>query len=85
MMLFMSIMMDEAKMRNFFLFIYEMFCKINDNMPEKGLSWKMRQKEALVKKLTEYLCAEKWIDVANIAFMLYDNERENSSRERING
>ena len=57
----------------------EMLAKIKVNMREKGTSWitpSKAMKVFLENKLREYYFAEKWVDVANIAFMLWDREKE---------
>lgn len=51
--------------------------KIVHNIPEKGYSWKeptQSMKLFLLQKLHEYIDAQKWVDVANIAFMLWNRE-----------
>lgn len=55
----------------------EMLAKIRANMREKGTSWINEGedvKQFLISKMQEYANAEKWVDVANIAFMLYDRK-----------
>lgn len=54
-----------------------MLAKIRANMREKGTSWINEGedvKQFLISKMQEYANAEKWVDVANIAFMLWDRE-----------
>lgn len=55
----------------------EMLAKIRANMREKGTSWINEGEDVklfLKSKMQEYAEAEKWVDVANIAFMLYDRK-----------
>lgn len=52
--------------------------KIGANMQEKGFSWREPSERMgifLAKKLSEYYEAGRWLDVANIAFMLWDRKQ----------
>ena len=53
----------------------EMHDQIEKNIPEKCLSWRISSKEYLENKLQEYAKANRWVAVANIAFMLWENEK----------
>lgn len=58
-------------------FSLEMGEKIGSNMMEKGFSWRepgQGMELFLTQKLHEYLEARKWVDVANIAFMLWERK-----------
>ena len=54
----------------------EMMKKIQQNMEEKGFSWS--DKEALhwlPSLFQKHIDRNDWVSVANIAFMLWENER----------
>lgn len=58
------------------LFANLMLAKMRENLEEKGDSWKRCSTDYLKKKLLEHAKVGNWVSVANYAFMLDDNERE---------
>jgi hypothetical protein len=53
--------------------------QIEANIPQKGLSWNSSPQNFLQSQLYEHYVLGHWVDVANFAFMLWDQERERSS------
>jgi hypothetical protein len=49
--------------------------KFKAQIPEKGFSYRKMPDEELLKKLTKYTTEKKWVDVSNIAFMLWEKEQ----------
>jgi hypothetical protein len=60
--------------RRFDDFTAEMKAKIKANLPEKGLSWRTCDLDYLSLKLMEYRMTCKYLDLANLAFMLWDRK-----------
>lgn len=51
-----------------------MFNKILYNFSEKDFSWRSMNKKELLKILDRYLFSENWISIANLCFMLWENQ-----------
>jgi len=59
---------------NLEIFKEQMESKITENMAEKGLSWRKMEHEELEGLLIIYGQRKKWVSIANIAFMIWENE-----------
>jgi hypothetical protein len=68
--------LDERWQTNFETFCLQMKRKIEDNMQEKGLSWRESTPPYLLDRLHRYVIRNDWVSVANICFMLWENEGE---------
>lgn len=62
--------------RNIRQFQRLMRLKILINIPEKGFSWRNVSKNTLYFILYNYYLTHNWLDVANLAFMLWENEQK---------
>jgi hypothetical protein len=60
-------------------FKVKMVNKIELKIPEKGLTWQNSKNEFLIECLIQHLRAENWVDVANLAFMLWDNNGDKNA------
>jgi hypothetical protein len=49
--------------------------KFRAQIPEKGFSYRKTPNEELLKKFDAYVAEKKWVDVANMAFMLWEKEQ----------
>lgn len=56
-------------------FVKEMIRRIEQSWPEKGISWRNMQKDRMVGLIQKYTERQDWVSVANIAFMLWENEQ----------
>jgi hypothetical protein len=50
--------------------------QIESNIPQKGISWGISPQNFLQSQLYEHYVLGHWVDVANFAFMLWDNEQQ---------
>jgi len=55
-------------------FTEEMLIKLIKNLSEKGVSFRAMNDEELKKLLGKYLVRKDYVSVANVAFMLAENE-----------
>ena len=62
--------------KNLGKFKERMLHKIRENMAEKGLSWRKMETEELEGLLIIYGQRKKWVSIANIAFMIWENEEK---------
>ena len=63
-------------------FTEEMKAKIVKRMPELGLMWRDMSKATLVRILRTHIFSEDWSSVANLAYMLRENERTENERKK---
>jgi hypothetical protein len=49
--------------------------KFKSQIPEKGFSYRKMEVDELLKKFDVYVENKKWVDVANMAFMLWEKEQ----------
>jgi len=62
-------------------FANSMIKRIQQNMPEKDLSWRQMRDQKLILLLQKYVIHKDWVSVANVAFMLWENEAIIMSRD----
>lgn len=52
----------------------QMMGKISKNLKEKGLSWREMSNKELSKVMAKFQQRKDWVSVANIAFMIWEND-----------